>query len=110
LRIVVAHLLANAIQFRDDQKEVSEITLDIKVNSDSCSIVVSDNGIGIDPAEYFKIFQLFYRASERSLGSDIGLYVVREIVEKMGGTVFAKSQLHKGSTFTIELPNPCTEQ
>lgn len=107
LRLIVAHLLANAIQFCDETKTKPEITITFKVDSEGCNITVSDNGVGIDPHEHLKIFQLFYRATAKSSGAGIGLYVVREVVEKMGGKVSVNSLLNKGAAFNIALPNPC---
>jgi signal transduction histidine kinase len=107
LRLVLSKLIENAIQFRDENKSFNEISFSVNVNPTSCTIAISDNGIGIDPREKTNIFQLFYRATEKSPGAGIGLYVVREVVEKMGGTVVVCSTPAEGSNFVIEMPNPC---
>jgi signal transduction histidine kinase len=107
LRLVISKLIENAIQFRDDTKAQTEITISFKVNQNNCTISIADNGIGIDPREKTNIFQLFYRATEKSSGAGIGLYVVREVVEKMGGSVMVCSTPGEGSSFVIDMPNPC---
>jgi signal transduction histidine kinase len=107
LRLVISKLIENAIQFQDENKSLKEVTISIIVNKNSCTVSVQDNGIGIDPKEKLNIFQLFYRATEKSSGAGIGLYVVREVVEKMGGSVVVCSTPEVGSDFVMEIPNPC---
>jgi K+-sensing histidine kinase KdpD len=58
-----------------------------------------------NPDQQQKIFNMFYRASEDSSGSGLGLYIVREIVARLSGTIQLKSALGQGSTFTLWLPN-----
>ncbi|MCK5705311.1 MAG: HAMP domain-containing histidine kinase, partial [Cyclobacteriaceae bacterium] len=71
----------------------------------NCVIEVSDNGIGISEDYLPKIFEMFFRATEEFSGSGIGLYIVKETVEKLKGTIKVKSKTRQGSTFKIVLPN-----
>ena len=66
---------------------------------------VSDNGNGIRTECQDKIFDMFYRASESGSGSGLGLYIVKEIVDKMKGTVSFKSSPAQGTDFIVSLPN-----
>ena len=59
----------------------------------------------MNPEEQGKIFQLFYRATEKSSGAGVGLYVAREAVEKMGGSIYVESLPGRGSIFGVTLPN-----
>ena len=68
-------------------------------------IRVSDNGIGIRAIHLDKIFNMFYRASENSKGSGLGLYITREAVSKLGGTISVQSEYGKYITFEIDIPN-----
>jgi signal transduction histidine kinase len=68
-------------------------------------IKVEDNGHGIAPEHQEKVFDMFYRATDRSPGSGLGLYIVKEITQKLGGKISFDSKLHKGSTFDLLLPN-----
>jgi hypothetical protein len=68
-------------------------------------LLVEDNGIGIAPEQLPHIFQIFVRASERSGGAGIGLYVVKEVVEKLAGTIRATSQPGIGTRFLVTLPH-----
>ena len=65
----------------------------------------TDNGIGIEEGQLGNIFDMFYRASEISQGSGIGLYIVKGTVEKLGGKIEVKSKLAVGTTFSVCLPN-----
>jgi signal transduction histidine kinase len=68
------------------------------------AITVEDNGRGIPAESMDKIFDMFYRATEDSKGSGLGLYIVKETVQKMGGKIHVKSALGAGTTFVLELP------
>ncbi len=71
-------------------------------------ITVSDQGIGIAPDDVDEIFSKFHRvrdaASARIGGTGLGLYIVRELVERMRGTIRVESRLGHGSKFIVELP------
>ncbi|HLZ16844.1 MAG TPA: HAMP domain-containing sensor histidine kinase, partial [Cyclobacteriaceae bacterium] len=66
--------------------------------------VVTDNGQGIDEEHQAKIFDMFYRASERTKGSGLGLYILKRAVERLNGTIELTSKLNEGSTFVVKLP------
>jgi signal transduction histidine kinase len=69
---------------------------------------VRDQGIGIPPAEQTSIFEKFYRGSlegeQVRAGTGLGLYICRELVQRMGGTIGVESDPGSGSTFYFELP------
>ena len=65
----------------------------------------ADNGIGIDEANLNRIFEMFYRATEQSDGSGIGLYIVKNAVDKLGGQISVSSRPGQGTRFNIVLPN-----
>ena len=99
------NLLVNAVQFRKTYIDDPYIKISVETNYSKAKIVVEDNGNGIHDDHKDKIFNMFYRASEQSTGSGLGLYIVKEIIKKLGGTIRLSTQLKKGSTFTIEIPN-----
>jgi signal transduction histidine kinase len=107
LRAVVSNLLDNAVKYSDREVHISiEVaTLDAK----RVAVRVKDTGIGIQGAQLKSIFKRFYRVPgglmSRIKGTGLGLFIVRSIVEKHGGRVFAESAgLGQGSMFTILLP------
>ncbi|MGC4021193.1 MAG: HAMP domain-containing sensor histidine kinase [Cyclobacteriaceae bacterium] len=81
------------------------ISLKIKQEGQNIFIYFSDNGIGIEETHLEKIFSMFYRASHHSQGSGLGLYIAKEAVSKLGGSIAVQSQVGIGTTFTITLPN-----
>lgn len=105
LRIILSHIIDNAIQFRDETKEKMEIYISIKTTEANCIIAVSDNGIGIAPENHARIFELFFRASQKSKGTGVSLYVVNDMLAKMNGSISVDAVPHKGSVFTISIPN-----
>jgi len=102
---IFRNLVSNAIKYRDFGRTNPEINLSIVNTNDHAAISFSDNGIGIEPHNLEKIFNMFYRASEQSDGSGLGLYIVKNAVDKLQGAVQVSSTLGKGTTFVIKLPN-----
>jgi signal transduction histidine kinase len=102
---IFRNLISNSIKYRDFEKPNAEITIKVQTNPDRSIITFSDNGIGISVADQNKIFDMFYRASVQSDGSGLGLYIVKNAVEKIGGLLKITSQLGKGTTFELKLPN-----
>jgi signal transduction histidine kinase len=99
LRIALNNLIGNAIKYHDLDKETPFI--EIGYNADRHSIYVRDNGAGILPEHQKKIFDMFYRASTKSGGSGLGLFIIREAVEKIGGQIEVHSVFGEGSKFEI---------
>ncbi len=104
LKTVLLNLVSNAIRYQDNRKEDRYVRLRYQMNGKGYHIKVEDNGQGIDPAYHTKIFDMFFRANESSKGSGLGLYIVKETVSKMSGTIQLESAPGVGSTFTIKLP------
>ena len=67
-------------------------------------IEIKDNGRGIAKEFQSKIFDMFFRATDDSSGSGLGLYIVKETVDKLKGEITFESELRKGTSFTISLP------
>ena len=105
VKTVLNNILSNAIKYADHNKGDSEINITVQVMPDVCQISVEDNGIGIRPEYLSKIYQMFYRADENAKGSGLGLYIVKNTIEKLGGKINAESQHRLGTTFSISLPN-----
>jgi signal transduction histidine kinase len=105
LHQVFANLLMNAIQY---SHKGSCIHVKHTVSKGALQISIADEGIGIGNADKEYIFSKFFR-SERAKkmqpgGSGLGLYIVRSILEKLGGVIDFASQEGKGTTFTVSLP------
>jgi two-component system sensor histidine kinase SenX3 len=107
LRAAISNLLDNAVKYsvKDVHISVEVATLDDK----KVAVRIKDSGIGIPAAQLKRIFKRFYRVPGRMMarikGTGLGLFIVRSVVERHGGRVFAESEgPGHGSRFTIELP------
>ncbi|MFP2928798.1 ATP-binding protein [Pyxidicoccus sp. 3LG] len=102
LEQVVSNLLSNALKYGAEQP----VHVHVEEEAGRARLWVRDEGIGISPEAHARIFQKFERAvSERHYGGlGLGLYVVRTLVEAMGGTIRVESQPGEGATFIVELP------
>jgi signal transduction histidine kinase len=106
LRVIVNNLLSNSVKYADRTKTELVITITATRTPDSFTFSVEDNGEGIAKDQQDKIFNMFYRASEKASGSGLGLYIVKESLEKMNGTISCQSTLGKGCRFTVTIPMP----
>jgi two-component system, sensor histidine kinase and response regulator len=103
LKVVLSNLVSNAVRFRDPSRSDPAVTLRMMRKENRIILQVEDNGIGIAPEAIPNLFEMFFRASDKSLGTGIGLYIAREAVRRMGGTISVTSDPGKGSRFTIQL-------
>jgi len=110
LSLILNNLISNAIKYSDPKKESPFIHIAIRHDHDKIFLTFQDNGIGIENAYIKKVFNMFFRATEMNEGAGLGLYIVKEAVEKLGGRIELESQLGKGTVFRIELPNLIHEQ
>lgn len=105
LREILDNLIENAIKYTP---EGGEIWVNCRGDGDKVLINVTDTGIGVSPEDAGHIFQKFYRVDNsqtRSIGgTGLGLYIVRQRVEAMGGRVWVESAFGDGSTFFVSLP------
>ena len=104
LTIILTNLVSNAIKYRDTDKPESWILIEFLKEKDIFKLKVRDNGVGIDKKVRRKVFDMFYRGSTLSFGSGLGLYIVKETVEKMNGQIQVESELNEWAEFTINLP------
>ncbi len=104
-RVVMNNLISNAIRYRNTGVAESYVKINGHSNETTTLIEVEDNGIGIPKECHQKIYDMFYRVSEKSDGSGLGLYIVKETIEKLQGDIRFESQLGVGTKFTLKLPN-----
>lgn len=105
LEIIFNNLLSNAIRYSNPKMSNPYVDISITHSDDTTRIKIEDNGIGISKENHQKVFDMFYRVSKKSIGSGIGLYIVKETVEKLNGSITMESELGKGTIFNIVLPN-----
>jgi signal transduction histidine kinase len=104
LKVILNNLLANSLKYHDPAKSRPLIKIKLKRTKALWSVSIQDNGVGIKPEHHAKIFDMFYRAHESSEGSGLGLYIVKEVAERMGGLVSVESEHRIGSSFTVAFP------
>lgn len=105
LEIILNNLISNAIKYHDPNKQKPYIKLSIRADNKEALITVSDNGLGISEEHHQKIFDIFYRLGNHPNSTGVGLYIVKDAVTKIGGTITVESKLRAGSTFHIKIPN-----
>ena len=101
------NLISNAIKFRVPER-APQVTVECEEMPREWVFAISDNGIGIAPEDYDRLFVVFQRlvSREQYEGTGIGLAACRKIVEHHGGRIWVESEAGKGSTFLIALPRP----
>lgn len=103
-RTIVRNLISNALKYHNPHIVTPFLKICIQNKADHAVITVEDNGIGIEDEHLIKIFGMFFRATEKSKGTGLGLYIVKSMVDKLGGQIEVKSKHEKGTTFSVELP------
>ncbi|MBL0745878.1 sensor histidine kinase [Chryseolinea lacunae] len=105
LKIILNNLIGNAIKYRDDRKESNTGQITFENGKTIWKLEIQDNGIGIDKHYLCRVFEMFFRATDRSQGSGLGLYIVKETVEKLYGEIYVDSEKGKWTKFTIAIPH-----
>src|SRR5690606_8299631 len=96
LRIIVRNLLSNSIRYQNRHLSPG-IKITVKVTEQQACFQIDDNGIGIRKEHHDRVFDMFYRADEQRSGSGLGLYITREVVSKMGGSIALQSEPFNGT-------------
>jgi signal transduction histidine kinase len=105
ISIILRNLISNSIKYYNPNNPSPQVKIMVNTDEAGAIIHIVDNGIGIDEKRQKDIFKMFYRGSDRSSGSGLGLYIVKESVEKLNGKITVKSKIGEGSTFEIILPS-----
>jgi PAS domain S-box-containing protein len=105
VNMIFNNIISNAIKYKDTSKENAFIAINVDCSNDFATISIEDNGIGIDEKNLGRIFDMFYRATNLSTGSGLGLYIAKDAIEKINGTMKIESELTHGTKFSITIPN-----
>lgn len=98
------NLITNSIRYHDKAKTKRFIKVSGRVDNGWLHLSVEDNGSGIEPEFQDKVFDMFYRASNMMGGSGLGLFTVKESVDKLAGEIVLDSTFGKGSVFRVKIP------
>ena len=105
MKSIIQNLVENGLKYRDPHKEIQKLDILLKNSNGHVIVKVSDNGIGVAEDSKKKIFDMFYKINPKSVGTGLGLHILKTAVDKLGGSIELESEKGKGSTFTIKLPN-----
>ena len=105
LGVIFDDLLSNAIRYRDISKKQPSLVIEAEIAADAVHILFRDNGIGISEELTPRIFEMFFRATEKSEGAGLGLYIVKEMTKKLNGIIQVTSVPGQGTEFHLEIPN-----
>lgn len=106
LNVILSNIVSNSIKYTDPSKEKNTIDISAKLNKGkSLTLTITDNGVGIDTNELEKVFEMFYFNKHENKGTGLGLYIVKETVTRLGGTVTITSEKGLFTKVEIILPN-----
>jgi signal transduction histidine kinase len=105
LKSIVHNIMSNSVKYSSPEKDTCWLRVEISVTAESCCLVFIDNGKGISPENQSRVFEMFYRGTSERSGSGLGLYIVKEMTERIGGNIQMTSELGKGTTLRLELTN-----
>jgi PAS domain S-box-containing protein len=100
---ILRNVISNAFKFHSPASPY--VKIDFSISESLCLITIADNGIGIPPQAYEKLFDLFIRGDAKATGSGLGLYIAKSMVNKLGGDIKVDSIVGKGTSLTISIPN-----
>ncbi|MGM8361532.1 sensor histidine kinase [Flavobacterium sp. ARAG 55.4] len=104
LKIIINNILTNAIKYSDIQKESPFIAIKTYQDKDNIYISIEDNGIGVKQEYQNKIFDMFFVTTNDNKGSGLGLYLVKDTIENLNGTIEITSEINLGTRFTVKIP------
>ena len=103
--VIMNNLISNSIRYMDDEKPKRTIDIRIVSTKDGVRFTIEDNGVGIFDGMKEKVFNMFFRGSARSEGAGLGLYIVREMVAKLKGSIQLESEEGRGTQIIVDLPD-----
>ncbi|QNK61484.1 hybrid sensor histidine kinase/response regulator [Pedobacter sp. PAMC26386] len=104
IEVILGNLISNAIKYQKESGHHKVVDISIDSNLLSAEISITDNGLGILNEHLEKIFTQFFKAKNNK-GSGLGLFIVKEALNKIDGTIAVSSSLNHGTTFKITIPN-----
>jgi signal transduction histidine kinase len=105
IQTLLNNLLSNAIKYHNASQKHPWVHIQVYTDADRAELEIKDNGAGISRKHLDKIFLMFYRATTEKSGSGLGLYITKEIVDKMSGGIEVKTEEGIGTSFYVNLPN-----
>jgi len=104
IEVILSNLISNAIKYQKTNELNKTVNIEIDVTDHQANININDNGMGILKEHLEKIFMQFFK-SKMHHGSGLGLFIVKEALNKINGTINVSSNIEDGTTFKITIPN-----
>lgn len=104
LKVILNNIISNAIRYRNGKDPVIKVDIDIDVDARAARLSIEDNGKGIEKEHLPNLCKMFYRATDDGAGSGLGLYIVKETIDKLNGKIDILSEIGRGTTVTLEIP------
>lgn len=105
IEIILNNLIRNSIAFFDHHKVKPFVRINVNSGPGELMLEIIDNGIGIPVQHQPSVFNMFYKASDRSRGTGLGLYIVRESIQQLKGRIRLESEVGFGTVFRCTIPN-----
>ncbi|MGN6646215.1 MAG: sensor histidine kinase [Cytophaga sp.] len=105
LRMILNNIISNAFRYAKPNILDKTIHIRVKNNYPSIEVSITDNGVGINKEYMEKIFDMFFKTDEKTKGSGLGLYITKEAISKIKGSITVWSEKGVGSIFTIVIPD-----
>jgi signal transduction histidine kinase len=102
LKVILNNLISNAIRYRNGRHPIIKVNVDIQ--GGAATVAIEDNGKGIEKDHLPNIYKMFYRATDDGAGSGLGLYIVKEAIEKLNGNINIESEVGKGTRVHLQIP------
>jgi signal transduction histidine kinase len=105
MSVILNNLISNAVKYQRPEEENPKVMVNVNVTDMAAEISIKDNGVGIIDEHLNNIFQMFFRSNFTVTGLGIGLYIVKEALTRIGGTISVESKFGNGTCFNLWVPN-----
>lgn len=102
LKVILNNIISNSIRYRNGHDPIIKVNVDI--SNHRAIVEIEDNGRGIPEEHLNKVYQMFYRATDDGAGSGLGLYIVKETMDKLQGLIKIESEVGRGTKVKLEIP------
>jgi signal transduction histidine kinase len=103
MKVIFNNIISNSLKY--SKPNDTKIDINIEVQNGHAKIDIADNGLGIEKKYQDDVFKMFFRATDHNAGSGLGLYIVKETVNKLKGDIVLESEPKKGTRLKMKLPN-----
>ena len=104
INTVLRNVISNAVKYQ--RKDIPEPGVKVTIRHSAMDVLIeiSDNGVGIPESSLPRVFDMFYRGASAQVGTGLGLYICKEVLNKLGGTIRIRSEVNKGTVINIIFP------